>query len=239
MLPRLTPAERLQRQEEKRQLLLGFLASGETWTDLATAAYLWHLSPDAAATTLRGMIRDHLTVREDISTGPRAVIPIYGITPNGIAYCHEAPVAAQEYQQGRLLATNIPHQLALQRVRITAERAGWSHWQPGRLLYGRGLPVVPDAIAIDPHGCCVAVEVERNVKSYKRRREVLSGHVLVIARKTNWQRVVYVCDARCDASRLQALYMSLDELETPGGRAPMTDMHRGRFSFINLADFNG
>ena len=98
---------------------------------------------------------------------------------------------------------------------------------------------MPDALGVDRDGQVVAIELERNVKSHKRRREVLSAHVLTMAQKTRWQRVIYVCDARCDASRLQALYMSLEELDTPGGRAPMTDAHRGRFSFVNLDDFKG
>lgn len=237
-LPTLTPQQRQARQAAKRQRLLSFLV-GETWTDLCNAARLWHLSLDAAATTLRAMTRDRLIVREDIPVGVKARIAVYGITPDGIACCANAPADAAEFQSGRLQATNIAHHLAVQRVRITAEGAGWKSWRPGRLLYGNGLRVVPDALGVDRNGQIVAIELERNVKSLKRRREVLSAHILTIAKKTHWQRVVYVCDARCDASRLRELYLSLDHLDTPSGRAPMTDAHRARFEFINLDDFTG
>lgn len=237
-LPKLTPAERMARKAEKEQRLLAFLASGEVWTDITNAARLWGLSNDAAATTLRAMARDRLVVREEIQTGPRAVFPIYGITPDGIAACPTAPVDAPEHQQGRLQAANIPHQLAVQLIRITAEAAGWFAWRPGRFLYKSGLQVVPDALAVDPQGRLTAIEVERNVKSLKRRREVLSGHVLAMAAK-KWARVLYVCEARCDADRLRELYLSLDELDTPGGRTAMTDTHRARFQFINLTHFKG
>lgn len=237
-LPTLTPRERRARQAAKRRRLLTFLV-GECWTDLGNAARLWHLSLDAAATTLRAMTRDRLLVREDIAVGVKARIAVYGITPDGIACCPEAPPNAAEFQLGRLQPSNIAHHLAVQRVRITAEAAGWKSWCPGRLLYGNGLPVVPDALGVDRNGQVVAIELERNVKSLKRRREVLSRHVMVMARKAHWQRVVYVCDARCDASRLRELYLSLDQLDTPSGRAPMTDAHRARFSFINLPDFRG
>lgn len=236
VLPKLTPAQRLARKAEKEQRLLAFLASDDGWTDIANAARLWNLSPDAAATTLRAMQRDRLVVREDIATGPRATYPIYGITPDGIAACATASVAAPEHQLGRLQPANMPHSLAVQLVRIAAEAAGWSAWRAGRLLYRAGLPVVPDALAVDAHGRQTAMELERNVKSLKRRREVLSGHVLAMA-AAKWQRVLYICDARADARRLQALYMSLDELKTPGGRTPMEDVHRARFQFVSLSDF--
>lgn len=237
-LPTLTPMERRARQAAKRQRLLAFLV-GESWTDLSNAACLWHLSMDAAATTLRAMMRDRLIVREDIAVGVKARSAVYGITPDGIACCVDGPVDAVEFQLGRLHATNIAHHLAVQRVRIIAEAAGWKSWRPGRLLYGNALRVVPDALGVDRNGQVVAIELERNVKSLKRRREVLSAHVLTMAKKTHWTRVVYVCDARCDAVRLRALYLSLDQLDTPSGRAPMTDAHRARFEFVNLADFTG
>jgi hypothetical protein len=237
-LPTLTPKERRARQAAKRQRLLAFLI-GECWTNQDNAARLWRLSQDAAATTLRAMARDRLIVREDIAVGVRARIPVYGITPDGIACCPEAPADAAEFQLGRLQPTNIAHHLAVQRVRIVAETAGWKSWRPGRLLYGSGLRVVPDALGVDTNGQVVAIELERHAKSMKRRREVVSAHILTMAQKTHWQRVVYVCDARCDATRLRELYMSLDQLDTPSGRAPMTDVHRARFDFINLDDFTG
>ena len=234
-LPAMTPAQRLARKAEKEQSLLSFLVS-ELWTDNDNAALLWRLSTDTSATTLRAMCRDRLIVRDDIATGPRAVYPIFGITPDGIAACSGAPVDTAEYQVGRLQATHLPHALAVQRLRIAAEASGWSTWRAGRLLYGTRLPVVPDALAVDPLGKITAIEMERNVKSLKRRREVISGHVLAMA-AGKWHRVLYVCDARADAERLRALYMSLDQLITPGGRTPMEDVHRARFRFVNLADF--
>jgi hypothetical protein len=237
-LPQLTPAERLARKLWKEQRLLAFLASGEVWTDIRNAARLWGLSPDAAATTLRAMQRDRLIVREDIATGPRATYAIYGITPDGIAACDDAPINATEHPLGRLQASNMPHALAVQSVRITAEVVGWRDWQPGRLLYGIGLRVVPDALAVDPQGRRVALEMERNIKSHKRRREVVSGHVLAIAAK-QWTRVLYVCDARCRAERVRALYMGIADLDTPGGRTPFTDIHRARFQFVDLYEFRG
>lgn len=235
-LPRLTPAQRMARKTEKEQQLLHLLASGEGWIDTVNSALLWSLSSDAAATTLRAMCRDHLLVREEIATGPRTVYPIYGITPDGIAACSSAAIDAAEHQLGRLQPTGMPHSLAVQRVRIAAVAAGWSTWRAGRLLYRAGLPVVPDAVAVDLRGKVTAIELERNVKSLKRRREVISGHVLAMA-AGKWHRVLYICDARADARRLQALYMSLDELKTPGGRTPMEDVHRARFQFVNLSTF--
>lgn len=238
-LPTLSPKERQVRQATKRRRLLAFLSSGECWTNQDNAARMWGLSRDTAATTLRGMARDHLIVREDIAVGVKARMAVFGITPDGIACCTEAPPNAAEFQLGRLQPSNIAHHLAVQRVRIVAEAAGWKSWRPGRLLYGNGLRVVPDAIGVDTKGQIVAIELERNVKSLKRRREVLSAHILTMAGKTHWQRVAYICDARCDAERLRDLYLSLDYLDTPGGRTPMTDLHRARFEFIDLDDFIG
>lgn len=239
MLPQMTPQQRRMRAEEKHQRLLAFLASGETWTDAGNAAQLWKLSIDAATTTLRAMVRHRMLVREDIPVGMRATYPIYGISPDGIAACLVAAPNSPEHQQGRITGMNLAHHLAVQQVRIIAERAGWTLWTPGRHLYKTGLTVVPDALGTDTEGQRVAIEMERNVKSLKRRREVISAHVLAIAQSKKWDRVLYVCDARCNAERLQELYMSIDYLDTPAGRTAMTDAHRSRFEFVNLSDFKG
>lgn len=239
-LPRLTHQQRLARRDEKQQLLLSFLAGGETWTDLTNAARLWRLSPDATSLTLKAMVRDRLLQREDIDIGFKIRrLTIYGVTPDGIACCRTAPADAVEHEQGRLTSRNVDHSLAVQRARMVAEAAGWTDWQPGRYWYNRGLPVVPDAVARRPDGQRIAIEVERNVKSLKRRREVLSGHILSIAQRKQWDHVLYLCEARCSAARLRDLYLSLTELDTPAGRTEMTDHHRSRFQFMNLCDFNG
>jgi hypothetical protein len=235
-LPKLTHAERLARRDEKHQTVLPFLAGGETWTDRRNVALMLGVSDDTAGSTLQGMERIRFLVRENIPIGPRATYPIWGITPDGIAACPTAPANAAEHQLGRIQPSGIMHHLETQSVHIAAVNNGWTQWQAGRLLYGRGWQVVPDALGVDPQGRLCAFEIERNVKSLKRRREVISGHVLSIAAK-RWSRVVYICSARCRADRLRELYLSLDELDTPGGRAPMTDAHRARFTFIDLDQF--
>jgi hypothetical protein len=238
-LPNLTPAERMARSEEKRQALLRFLASGETWTTSTVAARIWSLSPQATHASLRAMARDRLLVADKVKTGPRAVTMLWGITPDGIAECIDAAPTTAEYQIGRVAGANIPHTVCLQLARIKAESAGWTDWTPGAKLYSKGYPVVPDAVGARPDGKRVAIEIERNVKSAKRRQEVLSGHVLNIAQNKLYTHVLYLCDARCRAERLKALYLSLDEMITPAGRAKFEDAHRARFNFINIEDFKG
>lgn len=54
------------------------------------------------------------------------------------------------------------HRLDTQRMRLAAEKAGWTQWVPERALQGRGLKKVPDAAAIDTRGHLVAIEIERH-----------------------------------------------------------------------------
>ena len=237
-LPLLTPQQRLARQEHKRQTVLRFLVS-ETWTALPIVCRLLKLSPREVARTLNGMVRDDLLIKESIAVTPRQNVNIYGISAGGIAACPTAPVTTPEHQQGRLTLTNLPHSLRVQEVRVIAEAAGWTAWVAGRELYNQGLPTIPDAVATDPQSRRVAFEIERHVKSRKRSAEVVSGHVVVIAQRKLWQCVLYLADHRCDASRLQQLYMSHEKIDTPSGKAPMTDTHRARFQFVNIADFVG
>ena len=239
-IPTLTPDERKSRNAAKREKMLAFIAS-ETWTDIATAAMLLNVSTNTAGVLLRALERDGLLKRETIPTGtPRAVWIVFGITPTGVNRS-TASIASPEHQLGRLKSANIAHSLAVQRVRIIAERAGWRDFVPGRALYkkGLGLPIIPDALATDPQGRRVAIELERNVKSATRRAEVISGHVVAIAQRKHWHRVLYVCDDRTDKTRLRDQYMSLTEIKTPAGIAKFTDAHRERFEFINLIDFKG
>lgn len=235
-LPNLTHSERIQRSTQKRQHLLNYLCS-EGWTDIQTAALLLGLSDDATGTTLRAMLRDELVVREEIEVNS-GIVTVWGIAPRGIAECHPSPSRLVEHQIGRLRGANIKHNLGVQRLRLVAQRAGWTDWLSGRSVHETSLPIYPDAIATDPAGFRVAIELERNVKSAKRRAEVLAGHVQVMAQQKKWYRVLYVCDDRCRAETLEPLYMSQKKIRTSAGEAEFTDKHRARFQFVNFNDFH-
>jgi len=233
-LPSMTPAERAARSAEKREQLLAFLAS-EGWTDIPTAALLLQVQAKSLSRMLLKMQDEGLIVREEITVGPLKKC-IWGITPTGIVVCEAAPINSAEHQPGRLRGANLPHHTGVQQLRIRAERAGWTNWQPGRAFYKSGLPVVPDAVATDPAGIVTAIELERHIKSTHRRAVVLAGHVICIVQK-HWQRVQYVADGRCNAKRLQTLYMSQKQIQTPAGLAEFTDSHRKRFRFCDFNDF--
>lgn len=104
----------------------------------------------------------------DLGLSPTALF--YGITPHGLALVNETE--RPYFELGRMNASYVPHHLATQTARLTAEAAGWTNWQPGKILYKTGLLKVPDALCVTLDHRKVAIEIERNIKTKKRYEEI-------------------------------------------------------------------
>lgn len=221
----MTRQERQQRADEKRLALLDFLASGEVWTSAEIAGDIWGLAKTGAFQTLQGMVRDGLLKTESHLIVGRKT-SLYGITPHGLLLT-DLPLDRPIFELGRTSATAVRHHIDGQRVRLALERQGWSAWQAGKLLYNQGMLAVPDAIVTDPQGRPVAVEIERNIKTLKRYKQLFSAHIRQISGK-RYHRVLYVTPDGL-APRLQRLFDTIAEVDTPEGKLSLTEAHRARF----------
>jgi hypothetical protein len=156
---------------------------------------------------------------------------IWGITPHGLALTPSADPAGRYFEPSKLSLERVPHQIALQNIRLDAEAAGWTEWTRGEAL-GKSPPIRPDALVRRPDGNIVAVECERTIKTAKRYQKVLSEHLRAM-RNGKWAGVYFVCPSTV-AIGLQRMFDRIEKL--PGG-VPWDDTGRRRFRVLSATDF--
>lgn len=242
------PVQRKIRAEEKRRLILRFLRD-EIWTNTEVAAELLGIGYAGAHSVLKSMQRLGLTTSSEcFIPGPRGSVKtvLHGITSQGLAYAwdlDEEPERCSPWEPSKTNPLFVPHQIATQKTRIKAERLGWQNWKPARSLMRMGLPKVPDGEALSPDGECVAIEVEREIKTDKRYEAVVGAYIAHIKTDQRWARVDYLCLDGNFAARLARIFGRLSQLrlEGKGGQetktGTVTQAHLDRFRFYALADW--
>ena len=231
-LPQLTHAQREARRDEKRAAILGFLASGEVYTVADIAAQVMGCSRPTAWRALAALESDAvLKSEEHMHRGNK--IRLWGLTPHGAALAgkFEAPI----FELGRTNSSWIEHRLDTQRMRLAAEKSGWTQWVPERALQGRGLKKVPDAAALDTHGQWVAIEIERHCKSHKRMSEIILAYLQEI-KANRFARVAYVCPDGIEGL-VQRSFLRVEAVKFQGEMVTLTEAHRSRFSFVGFSNW--
>lgn len=230
--PQLTHVQRSARRDEKRAAILAFLASGEVYTVAEIAAQVLGCSRPTAWRTLAALESDAaIKSEEHMYRGNK--IRLWGLTPHGAALAgrFEAPV----FELGRTNPSWIEHRLDTQRMRIAAEKSGWTQWVPERALQGRGLKKVPDAAAIDTRGHLVAIEIERHCKTQKRYAEIILAYLQEI-KANRFARVAFVCPDGVE-SLVQRAFSRVEAVKFQGEIVTLTEAHRSRFSFAGFSNW--
>jgi hypothetical protein len=232
MISRMSFSDKQARASEKRQAILAFLASGETYTTVPIAARVMRCSVRSATRTLDAPIRDAALKSESLFIQSRR-IRLYGITPHGLALAKE--FENSYFEVGRTNPSYVPHHLATQQARLAAEAAGWSGWQPGKTLHKAGFLKVPDALATRPDGTKIAIELERHCKATRRYAEVISCHLQEITKKS-WAEVHYLTQPEL-LRPLENIFQRIDTIPVKGERVALEEKHRARFRFFSLAEW--
>jgi hypothetical protein len=228
----MTYAQKQQRAADKRRLLLAFLASGEVYTTVQIAAELLQASPLTAWRLLQAMVAEK-SLKVDEKPVPFSSLKIYGVTAHGIGITVSAHPRCREFFPGTTSPSYLAHHLEGQHIRIILERAGWTDYVPGKLLYvenGQRLKKLPDALATRPDGRRVAVEIERNVKSEKRMTDMVGGHLAQIV--AGHYDLLYYFTPHEDA--LQRVFQKVENVVVDSEKVKLTDSHRARFKILDI-----
>lgn len=229
-LPSMTHQERQARASEKRERLLGFLASGEVWTSTQLAAEVLRVSRPVALNTLTSLGKEKALVSESHMIAGRTQ-KIWGITSHGLALAGLADVVPA-FQLGRTNPSHIQHHLLTQQARIAAESAGWGGWVPGKLLYTRELRKVPDAAVTAPSGKRVAVEIERYIKSHKRYADIIAAYLRDI-KDGHLDEVHYLSPSGLHVP-LEKVFRGIKTFSFAGEQVQVEERHQNRFKFYAL-----
>lgn len=224
-------AERCVRTQAKRAVMLRFLRD-ETWSNLTNLAGVLGLSEPASFKTLCQMERDGFLLRHKISA---LRMSLWGITPQGLAFAWDEAEIMQSrpyFEPSKLSVLTTYHYLDIQRARLVAERAGWTNWVPGNRL-PKDIKKRPDAIATNPQGQLVAIELERSIKTIKRYEAIFAIY-LQMMKRDEYARVHYVCPDASFAPRLARMFELIKSVPVAGERVPLTEKHRARFPVYAL-----
>lgn len=163
-------------------------------------------------------------VRQHVLLGPGQRLSLWGITHVGQALAFdlssELPIGAT-FEPSKVAFSTIPHHLDLQRIRLQAERVGWTKWQHGDRMgvVGRD-DKRPDAIALDLAGNKVAIECERTIKSPQRYKSILSIYLQAIrAGQFSW--VVWISPTEDISRRVQKIILSIEKVPVDGRSVPI------------------
>ena len=223
--------QRCVRMQTKRETVLRFLRD-ETWSNLKNLSGVLYISEPAAFKTLGQMERDGFLLRYKVTS---LRLSLWGITPQGLAFAWAEDETMQirpYFEPSKLSVMTIPHHLDIQRARLIAERSGWTNWIPGNRL-PKDIKKRPDAIALNPEGQTIAVELERTIKTLKRYEAIFSIYLQQMKRDEYFQ-VHYVCSNASFVPRLIRMFELIKAVPVAGERVPITEKHRARFPVYAL-----
>lgn len=200
------------RAQEKRRLILLFLRT-EIFTTAPVIERLLGLTTTPAKNTLRALQADRLVKhhRLDRDESGRPPVDLWGITLLGQEALEDDVPIEKFFVPSAVSRTYIDHRIAIQKVRIDRERAGYTEWinghDLGRLTAGEARP---DALALDPSGIRVAFEIELTIKPSPRYSTSVYHRIGDIQRG-KYSKVEWVCR---DADTMKRLHSKLIKLET-------------------------
>lgn len=224
--------EKMERAEQKRKLVLDFLASGEIFTTAAVAAELLQLNEQTIMRMFNRLAAEQL-LRVDPKAIPFSKLKLWGITAHGLALTKSANPRCHEFRVGRTKPAFLEHHLDCQRVRIALQNNGWTNWVPDKLLRienSKRLKKIPDALAVCPDGVRVAIEIERNIKSKSRMQEMMAGHIRQL--EEDRYDAIHYFTPHLDA--LKRVFQSVTAVQLNGVYEKVTETYRSRFVFIDI-----
>jgi hypothetical protein len=177
-----------------------------------------------------------------ITFAGRAAITLWGITPHGLALSwgdDDEPRDLPTFEPSRLAPSTVPHRLAMQQARLAATAAGLTGWvvcDRGEWRAAHPDTQTPDAVVTTPDGV-IAVEVELTIKTIKRYREIVAGHLLAI-KHGHWSAVHYLTPPEL-VKPMRAILRGVSWVLINGQRVELEERHTGRFSVHCLNDWPG
>jgi hypothetical protein len=221
---------------EKRQAILTWLKS-ESFSTVPILSQVLGTQGNACWKTLKAMERDGL-VQSHLLKNHFGSLTIWGITPHGSAMATDPLDAAPDFshfEPGRLSPHTLAHALDVQRVRLQLQAQGWTDWRTDRQCRQMQLAKVPDALAVDPHGQKVAVELERTIKTIKRYEAIMSCYLQAI-RAGALDRVQYFSPIPGVPERLKGLFHGIRAVPVAGDRVQLQPQHYEKFTFVELVN---
>ncbi len=212
---------------------------GETWTHIEI---LEELFPNMTARQIRSVLKelsDGKMVRSaEVTVLETKTADVWGISKQGVGITQERfriEASGMAFSKRNVNPVSFTHHLDIQRLRISAERNGWTDWRRYGSSFYHKTQIRPDAVATRPDGISAAIEVERTVKSKRRYPKIMASH-LHSRKQGRWDVICYLCPDSGLKLRLERIFAGISEVSYFGSNVKITDEHRRLFQFYSYDD---
>lgn len=207
-----SPSDRMARKEEKEQQILRFLRD-QIWSTPEILGEVANVKArQTIHKTLTRMEKQDLIARHCFETlgGKKTV---WGITNQGqiCAFDPNADEAPNQnyFDPSRVAETTAHHHIGIQRIRLAAEKNGWSNWVDGNTLKASNKDGKrPDALFTSPGGSRFAIEFERSFKTIKRYEVILSIYLQALKQR-DVDSVIWICPDLKFKRRLETIILGI------------------------------
>lgn len=233
------PDERKAQTIKKQNIVLSFLKD-ETYTHVdVLQKLLGFKNVQNVNSTMKKLERDNLVKRASIDVSYGRPITLWGITTTGLHHAFGLDEQLEDrpvFEPSKAKGSTLQHRIDLQLARITAEQAGWTEWVSGQLLGKRmqGMKI-PDAIATNPQGEKIAIELERTIKTRKRYADILVSH-LRSKKEGLWSKIYYLSPSVDFSLRLRRAFHSIETAQLNGSKFKLKEEHFLPFHFYSFND---
>lgn len=217
-----------------KRALLAYLRE-ETFTICSIAKEVLNQnSMQAANQQLKRMVSDGLLIDKRVVLPGGQLIVIYGITEIGQSYAwdlDEEITNSKYFEPSKVYLSTLQHELDMQLMHVKAEKIGWTHWKNAKHLGFRKTNIkYPDAIGTSPEGTVYCIEIERQIKSTARIRQIIASH-LAMRKCGYWDTILYLSPTLDLAQRLKRKFSSVGHVNWENKRIEITDAHLAPFQF--------
>ncbi|GEM_PF-693414 len=241
---------RLNREAEKRATVLAWVAS-EGYSTTEILQKLLNLSRPQTYQTMKKLERDGLVTLQTVERGLLGKNTVWFVTQHGATLAMDPNAERIDiftFQPGRVSPLTLNHVIDCQRARLAAQAAGWKNWitdkqcrtraaldEPAKEKRVKWLKI-PDAIASDPDGVIVAIEIERTPKKPSTYAETLAEYVQMMHSNVI-HRVDYVFPDPLLVPRVARIFKEIKSIKIQGQDVPITPAILSRFRFTALANW--
>ncbi len=187
---------------------------------------------------LNRMIKTKLICKAVIPVINGRGITIYGITEHGLALSDNSHfISRPSFQKSKVSLFTIQHKLDIQYFHVLLTQNEWSSWLDGSMFGRRDkAQKIPDAVAVSPTNIKQAFEIEREIKSLKRYKEIILSH-LISRKNGSWDEIIYLCPTARMASSLKQKNLSIKSVNQSGKIIVLTESHFLLFHFFGYEEF--
>jgi hypothetical protein len=220
--------------------ILKFLRVETCSTPSIVQTLLKQKTVQASYQILNRMVTQKLLSKYTLSVLSGRGVLLFGITNLGLAYAfdlEETAVFRPTFQPSKISAVTLQHKFDIQMIHVNCIHAEWKNWRDGSQLGFRGRnQKIPDAVVTSPEGQSIALEIEREVKSVKRYKQIILSHLLN-RRKGHWSSIFYLCPNNDLALRLKRVFENLGAVDFNGKKIILTSEHLQHFRFYGYDEF--